>query len=57
MNDDNRIDIFYQLPIFDEIYLVKMYDLLLMDVHSKDIHEIISEMLKIKYLSDSYIPL
>lgn len=37
----------------DNLYPVEMFDLLLPDIHSKEMHEEISEKLKIKYLSDS----
>ncbi|CAG8556999.1 16916_t:CDS:1, partial [Gigaspora rosea] len=50
MANDKEIDLF---DIIDVDYLPEMYDVLLTDVDSKDLHEAISKMLKIKYLSYS----
>ncbi|CAG8801486.1 22635_t:CDS:1, partial [Dentiscutata erythropus] len=47
---NEKIDLF---DIIDFDYNPEMYDVLLTDVFSKDLHEEISEMLKTKYLSYS----
>ena len=53
-NQDERRYWDRYFPILDDIYPIKMYDLLLPDIRSKDIHEEISEKLRTKYLSDFY---
>jgi hypothetical protein len=51
----DSFDSFFDLvSVVDDIYPVEIYDILLTEVSSRDIHDEISKKLNIKYLSNSH---